>query len=37
MALALERERIDAAGLGRADLETLKGLLARLLSGSETT
>ena len=37
MALALERERIDAAGLGTADLETLKGLLARLLSGSETT
>jgi DNA-binding MarR family transcriptional regulator len=37
MALALERERIDTACLGKADLDTLKGLLARLLTRSETT
>lgn len=34
MALALERERIDAAGLDDADLATLKALLARLLNGT---
>lgn len=36
MAVALERERLDTAGLGPRDLQTLKRLLGRLLDAGET-